>query len=156
MPAIVLTLLQGLLLLLLYVFIARAVRAVVRDVTSTAPAAQAARRPPPRPARAERSTNARTPAGQLVIHIPDGRPRVVDLRGSTILFGRSSEATVQLNDPYISEQHAKVHRDGRDWLVTDLGSTNGTFVNQVKVTAPTPITAGDQLGIGRTVVEVRR
>ena len=156
MPAIVLTLLQGLLLLLLYVFIARAVRAVVRDVTSTAPATQSTRRPSPRPTPVQRSTNGRTPPGQLVVHIPDGRPRVVDLGGSTILFGRSHDATVQLNDPYISERHAKVHREGRDWLVTDLGSTNGTFVNQVKVTAPTPITAGDQLGIGRTVVEVRR
>lgn len=156
MPAIVLTLLQGLLLLLLYVFIGRAVRAVVRDVQSPAP--------PTRPARTRRAPAAgspqrrerRPPPGQLVVHMPGGRPQVIDLDSSPIVFGRAGDVTVTLSDPYTSDRHAKIHREGRDWLVTDLQSTNGTFVNQVKVTGPTPIAAGDQLGIGRTVVEVRK
>lgn len=96
------------------------------------------------------------PPGQLVIHTPEGRPRVIDLDGAPIVFGRAQDVTVTLNDPYISDQHARVYREGVDWLVNDLRSTNGTFVNQVKVTGPTPIAAGDQLGIGRTVVEVRK
>ena len=163
MPAIVLTLLQGLLLLLLYVFIGRAVRAVLRDLRSTAPAT--ASRPPRRTTPQPRATAqppGRTPdrkrvaPGQLVVHVPEGRPRVLDLDGSPIVFGRSGGATVTLNDPYVSDQHARVERQGGDWLIVDLQSTNGTFVNQVKITAPTPIAAGDQLGIGRTVVEVRR
>jgi pSer/pThr/pTyr-binding forkhead associated (FHA) protein len=49
-----------------------------------------------------------------------------------------------------------VFHDGRHWVVEDLGSTNGTFLNRVKVTSPTPIAAGDQLGIGKTIVEVRK
>lgn len=157
MPTIVLTLLQGLLLLLLYVFIGRAVRAVIRDVTAAAPARPARRAPAAAPApRTPRRDKDRVPPGQLVVHTPDGRPRVVELDGETIVFGRAGDATVRLSDPYISDRHAKVHRQGKDWIVTDLGSTNGTFINQVKVTAPTPIAAGDQLGIGRTVVEVRK
>ena len=158
MPAIVLTLLQGLLLLLLYVFIGRAVRAVIRDVR--APVAAAPARPRPAPARAQpnrpRGDRRRPPPGQLVVHIPGGRPRVLDLDGAPITFGRGQGVTVQLSDPFTSDQHAKIHRHGGDWVVSDLGSTNGTFVNQVKVAGPTPIAAGDQLGIGRTVVEVRR
>ncbi len=172
MPPIVLTLLQGLFLLLLYVFVARAVRAVLRDVStasaprpapSPAPAATTKRSKAPRapqrreaaPSR-ERTEPKRTPPGELVVHLANDRPKVMPLDGTDITFGRSPEATVQLSDPYTSDQHARVHHDGSRWVITDLGSTNGTFVNQVKVTAPTPIAAGDQLGIGRTVVEVRK
>lgn len=170
LPPIVLTLLQGLVLLILYVFVARAVRAILRDVsTSTAtpapaPVAAAGRQTRPRsmtPSRpsARRTPNAngkRTPAGEIVVHLPDGAPRVIALKDGDITFGRSSDATVQLSDPYTSDAHARIHRDGGGWMVSDLGSTNGTFVNQVKVTSSTPIAAGDQLGIGRTVVEVRK
>lgn len=56
----------------------------------------------------------------------------------------------------MSERHARVYREGDEWLVSDLGSTNGTLLNQVKVTSPTPIAAGDQLRIGKTVIEVRK
>lgn len=155
MPAIVITLLQGLLLLLLYLFIARAVRAVLRDVTTTAPAPRTNARPRPDPA-ARPSRAKRTPPGQLVVHRSDSRPQVVALDGSDVLFGRAADATVPLNDPYTSDRHAKVHRQGGEWVVSDLQSTNGTFVNQVKISRPTPLAAGDQLGIGRTVVEVRK
>ena len=41
-------------------------------------------------------------------------------------------------------------------MVADLKSTNGTFLNRVKVTSPAQIAAGDQLGIGKTIVEVRK
>lgn len=156
MPAIVITLMQGLLLLLLYLFIARAVRAVLRDVSTAGPAPRAAAGRRREPKAADRSGANRTPPGQLVVHRADSRPQVVPLNGAPVVFGRSGDATVQLADPYTSERHARVHHDGDAWLVTDLGSTNGTFVNQVKITRPTPLAAGDQLGIGRTVVEVRK
>lgn len=155
MPPIVLQLLQGLFLLLLYVFVARAVRAVVRDLrAAAAPVRAAAPRPTPKSAPRER---ARRPAGELVVHMPDSRPQVIQLNGgSEVTFGRAAESTVRIADPYVSDHHAHVFHDGRDWLVEDLGSTNGTLLNQVKVTSPTPIEAGDQLGIGKTVVEVRK
>lgn len=157
MPAIVITLMQGLLLLLLYLFIARAVRAVLRDVSVTAPAARSAARPRPEaPARPRGQRGKRTPPGQLVVHRTDRGPQVVPLDGASVVFGRAADATVQLADPYTSDRHARVHREGGEWVVSDLQSTNGTFVNQVKISRPTPLAAGDQLGIGRTVVEVRK
>ena len=172
MPPIVFTLLQGLFLLLLYIFVARAVRAVIRDVSAAPtsnPAPSAPRRasrsaqPAGKPGRKSRDDSGhkqerpkRIAPRELVVHSPDGRPRVLPLDGSEITFGRGEHVSVALGDPYTSDQHARVYNDGRRWLVADLGSTNGTFVNQVKVTAPTPIAAGDQLGIGRTVVEVRK
>ncbi|MGI8574190.1 MAG: FHA domain-containing protein FhaB/FipA [Egibacteraceae bacterium] len=155
MPAIVLTLLQGLFLLLLYIFVGRAVRAVVRDLR-TAPATG---RTGPRPARGpapERRRSARSSPREIVVHKPDGKPRVLTLDHGELIFGRAETAAVVLSDPYVSDHHARIYRDGDDWMVADLGSTNGTFLNQHKVGAPTALSAGDQLGIGRTVVEVRR
>jgi pSer/pThr/pTyr-binding forkhead associated (FHA) protein len=157
MPPIILWLLQGFFLLLLYIFVWRAVRAVVRDLRA-GPA-------PPRPPRARRQGADKAPAqppakraapSQLVVHIPEGRPRVIELGSQAVLFGRSPSSTVRLEDPYVSDDHARIYQADGSWMVADLKSTNGTFLNRVKVTTPTQIAAGDQLGIGKTIVEVRK
>lgn len=155
MPPIVFALIQGLLLVLLYLFVARAVRTIWKDVSATAAAGGAA---PARgkPAKAPAKRKQRAAPGELVIHTPQGRPRVVRLEGHDVTFGRSETSTVALDDAYISDHHAKVFLSDGEWRITDLGSTNGTFLNQVKVTSPTPIAAGDQLGIGKTTVQVRK
>jgi hypothetical protein len=157
MPPIILWLLQAFFLLLLYIFLWRAVRAVVRDLRAT-PA-------PARPVRARRTVPEKAPVpaptrravpSQLVVHIPERRPRVIELADQAVLFGRSPSSTVQLEDPYVSDDHARIYQADGSWMVTDLKSTNGTFLNRVKVTTPTQIAAGDQLGIGKTIVEVRK
>lgn len=155
MPPIVFALVQGLFLVLLYLFVARAVRAVWRDVSGTsAAAAQPVRARVAKPAPAKRK--ARAQPRELVIHTPQGRPRVVRLDGHDVTFGRAETSTVPLDDAYISDHHAKVFFADGEWRITDLGSTNGTFLNQVKVTSPTALSAGDQLGIGKTTVQVRK
>jgi pSer/pThr/pTyr-binding forkhead associated (FHA) protein len=157
MPPIILWLLQGVFLLLLYVFVWRAVRAVVRDLRTPLPSpAQARQRRavPEQPVAAPEPR--RAVPSQLVVHFPDGRPQVVELTGAPVLFGRSPSATVRLDDPYVSDDHARIYQSNGSWMVADLKSTNGTFLNRVKVTSPAPIAAGDQLGIGKTIVEVRK
>lgn len=157
MPPIILWLLQGVFLLLLYVFVWRAVRAVVRDLRSPAPVPRppSRRRAAPEPQPAAPETRRAVPS-QLVVHFPDGRPQVIELTGSPVLFGRSPSCTVRLEDPYVSDDHARIYEDDGSWMVKDLKSTNGTFLNRVKVTSPSQIAAGDQLGIGKTIVEVRK
>lgn len=179
MAPIVLPLLQGLFLLLLYLFVWRIARAILRDLRASAtapkgatrPTTRQSARPPAAPAAAPSPRPKAAPAapargakepqrvvpGEIVVHRAGGAPRVLPLDGQAITFGRAAPATIVLDDPYVSDQHARIAREGEaGWVVTDLGSTNGTFLNQVKVTRPTPLAAGDQLGIGKTTVEVRR
>jgi pSer/pThr/pTyr-binding forkhead associated (FHA) protein len=91
-----------------------------------------------------------------VVHTPGGKPRVIPLDSEEIRFGRSQQCTVPIEDAYVSEQHARVYRTDDGWVVADMGSTNGTYLNRAKVTTPSPLQPGDQLGIGKTVVEVRK
>lgn len=165
MAPIVLPLLQGAFLLLLYLFVWRIARAVLRDIRANSAAVQPAQPVrqivPAAPAPRESSPGDlkrafRAPPRELVVHRAGGNPTVLPLDGAPISFGRAAPATVVLDDPYVSDSHARVWRDGQEWVVSDLGSTNGTFLNQVKLTDPTPLAAGDELGIGKTTVEVRR
>lgn len=73
-----------------------------------------------------------------------------------LTIGRAAGCQVSLEDTYASQLHARVFRQDSQAYVEDLGSTNGTFLNRRKVTAPTPLHNGDRVQIGRTVFEVRK
>lgn len=104
----------------------------------------------------ERSHAQRAVARLKVVEPPDQRGRVVDLTGE-VTFGRSPGCGVLLEgDSYASSLHARVFpRDGEVW-VEDLGSTNGTFVNDERLAGPSRLQRGDRLRVGRTVLEVAR
>lgn len=155
MPPVILTLLQGLFLLLLYVFVARAVRAVLRDVTASGPGRVPARTAR-RQARRQAPPRRRQAVGQIVVHPPDQSPHAYPLDGGAITLGRASDVTIFLDDPYVSDHHARLYREGDGWYVADEGSTNGTYLNQQKVTTPQPLSPGDQVSVGKTLIEVRK
>ncbi len=72
-----------------------------------------------------------------------------------VVFGRSPDADVLIEDPYASEFHLRLQaRDGK-LLLSDLGSTNGTYVNGRRVTVPVELRVGDAVQVGKTVMEVR-
>jgi len=81
--------------------------------------------------------------------------KTIRLRPSGHTIGRSPEADVVIDDPYASELHARVETHDGGTLVHDLGSTNGTYVNGRRITAPTPVGRGDTVQIGKTILEVR-
>ncbi len=70
-------------------------------------------------------------------------------------IGRADACHVKLSDTYVSQFHARVFPKDGAWFVEDLGSTNGTFLNQRKVTAPSELRGGDKLRMGKTMLELR-
>lgn len=64
------------------------------------------------------------------------------------LIGRSHDATIRLDDAGISRQHATIRREGRLFWLTDLGSANGSYVNDVAVNTARVLRAGDRIQLG--------
>ncbi|MFD7707972.1 FHA domain-containing protein [Streptomyces sp. NPDC059785] len=81
----------------------------------------------------------------------------VALQGQTITLGRAHDSTIVLDDDYASSRHARIYpdRDGQ-WIVEDLGSTNGTYLDRARLTTPTPVPLGAPIRIGKTVIELRK
>jgi len=80
----------------------------------------------------------------------------VSLTGAPITIGRAADSTVVLDDDYASSRHARLFADNGRWLVEDLGSTNGTYLDRSKVSHPTPVPLGVPIRIGKTVLELRK
>jgi pSer/pThr/pTyr-binding forkhead associated (FHA) protein len=78
------------------------------------------------------------------------------LSDQQITIGRADDATLVLSDDYASTRHARLFPQDGQWLVEDLGSTNGTYLDRQKVTQPTPVPIGVPIRIGKTVLELRK
>ena len=78
------------------------------------------------------------------------------LSESPITIGRANDTTLVLSDDYASSRHARLFPQDGQWLVEDLGSTNGTYLDRSKVTRPTPVPSGVPIRIGKTVLELRK
>lgn len=76
--------------------------------------------------------------------------------GTAILIGRSADASIDINDDYASSRHARVYSQDGEWIVEDLDSTNGTYVNGQQIQAPTIIGLEDTIRIGRTQLMLER
>ncbi|MCU1488714.1 MAG: hypothetical protein JWM85_119 [Acidimicrobiaceae bacterium] len=108
----------------------------------------------PLPAPGERQSE-RRPVFRLKVLEPAERRGLIYELGREITMGRSPGCTVPLeDDTYASSLHARVFaRDGEAWL-EDLGSTNGTHVNDRRIGAPVRLRRGDRVRVGGTVLEV--
>jgi pSer/pThr/pTyr-binding forkhead associated (FHA) protein len=135
------------LLALLFLFIWRAMRWVVRGLGVD-------RSPQPEGGNGRAAPSPARPS-MLLVQADEQRARSVRLDGSTTI-GRGVECELRLDDTYVSQQHARIFDRGGNWYVEDLGSTNGTFVNEQKLVAPAMLTPGDKIRIGTTTVELRR
>lgn len=106
---------------------------------------------PPRPQRISRGTP-RT----LLVTGGNLTGTAIPLGEEQITIGRSADATLVLTDDYASTRHARFYPQNGEWILEDLGSTNGTYLDRQKVTAPTPVPLGVPVRIGKTVLELRK
>lgn len=91
----------------------------------------------------------REPLPYLVITSGSGRGQTFDLRGEVHL-GRSRTNAITLSDGKVSRNHARLDPIRSTYILTDLGSANGTFVNGVRITQPVRLRDGDVVQVGDT------
>jgi hypothetical protein len=80
----------------------------------------------------------------------------IDLPAEQLTIGRSSESGLVIRDDYTSTHHARLMLWNDQWVIQDLDSTNGTFLDGSRVTLPTPVPLGTPVTIGTTSFELRR
>ena len=90
--------------------------------------------------------------GWLVIKSPPLRRGKFILIKSGQLWGRdSTKADVWINDKFVTGVHARIRLENDQFVIYDLASENGTFVNGQRITAPTPLVQDDEIRMGETV-----
>jgi hypothetical protein len=165
MNALTLTLIRLAFLAVLWLFVIAAVGVVRTDLFGSAIAArrQARRAPRARPLAPARPPRPSRPPGgmraipqRLLVTAGALAGTSLGLTDQQITIGRANDATLVLNDDYASTRHARLFPQDGQWIVEDLGSTNGTYLDRQKVTQPTPVPVGVPIRIGKTVLELRR
>lgn len=155
MPDLVLELLKYLFIVVLYIFVARAVRAVYLELRPAGSARSARQSSAPAPARPPSRRAKKAPKKAAVVEGGNLKGKSFDL-GSELIVGRAEKCHVVLDDTYVSQMHARIFARDDVYMLEDLGSTNGTYLNRQKVTSPTELQRGDRVKIGRTVLEMRK
>ncbi len=89
---------------------------------------------------------------QFVMRAGPTPGKAFPLEGAEIIIGRDPTCTICINDAQVSRQHARLTLSGTGYLLQDLGSTNGTFVNGQRVTGEHPLSAGELVALGENVV----
>ena len=99
-------------------------------------------------------TNRRVTGINLTIHHGDAAPTVTNFNQPEITLGRDPGCDIPLFDDTVSTRHAQLTYHHNQWWLEDLRSTNGTTLNQIVVTMPTVLTAGDEIQCGDTRLTV--
>jgi len=92
------------------------------------------------------------PPATLVIRQGPQAGMSFPISGNQIVMGREEGLDITLQDPEASRRHARINWQAGQYVIEDLGSTNGTFVNGVQITALQPLNPGDSVGIGQTAL----
>ena len=137
-------------LLLLWLFIFAAFRVVRADLFGGR-AGRVASVPPRATVGKKRGRGPRT----LVVTAGPLSGTKITLGDQPILIGRADDSTLVLTDDFASSRHARLSNRGGQWYVEDLGSTNGTYLDQQRVQGPLLVAPGQPIRIGQTALELR-
>ncbi len=164
MSELTLTLIKLGFLAVLWLFVLSAVSVIRSDVFGTkAPAAAARPKAKPKNKNKERTPSqpkSRKPSRgvptKLQVVSGPNAGQSVPLSDQPILLGRGTDASIRLDDDYVSTRHARFATNGEQWFVEDVGSTNGTYLGSQRITSPVPVGVGIQVRLGKTIVELRK
>ncbi|HMO56798.1 MAG TPA: FHA domain-containing protein [Roseiflexaceae bacterium] len=142
---IIVLLLRVAVVLLLYFFLWQVLRFVIRDLRAGSRTA---------------GEGSRSPYRQLTVVRPGQSgvtPGKIYPLGPSTIIGRSMEhCEIALNDSFLSQQHARLELRGDEWVLEDLHSTNGTFLNDVEVRDVAIVEDGDVIRFGRVEMRLER
>ena len=166
MPDALLSIFNVCFLVLLYLFFFRVLRAVWSEVSSTDGSsvdtdASPSRRERRRAARAERSDHSTPPEAEPVgpsVLVALEPPQLAGIEyplHDGLSMGRAADAGISIEDSVLSQHHAELRWHDGGWVIADLGSTNGTYLNNVKVDQMARIEPGDRLQVGNVILELR-
>jgi pSer/pThr/pTyr-binding forkhead associated (FHA) protein len=159
MNALTLTLIRVAFLAVLWLFVIAAIGVMRTDMFGTTTAKARNKSRPAAQPRPQAQRPAKSSRGAPRYLLVTGGPlsgMTINLTDQQITMGRANDATLVLNDDYASSRHARIFPQDGQWIVEDLGSTNGTYLDRQKVTRPTPVPVGVPIRIGKTVLELRR
>jgi pSer/pThr/pTyr-binding forkhead associated (FHA) protein len=162
MSELTLTIIRLGFLAVLWLFVLTAVSVMRSDLfgrkaRKPVPAAPRARpAAPPPPPKAKPAKPRRGVPSTLVVTGGALTGTSLRLGGAPITLGRAKDSTLVLDDDYVSSRHARIYANNGQWVVEDLGSTNGTYLDRTKVNGPTPVAIGVPIRVGKTVIELRK
>jgi len=142
-------------LALLWLFVLAAVRVIRTDLAAGRPTPPVVRGLPA-PTRRQLREHKRSQARKLVVTEGSLRGTSITLGDTPVTLGRADGSTLVLSDDYASNHHAQLAPSNGRWVVEDMGSTNGTYLGDTKVTGPTPVPLGVPIRVGKTCLELRR
>ena len=92
------------------------------------------------------------PKASLVVRQGARAGTVFPLTADSVILGREEGVDIALRDPEVSRQHARVSWQAGTYVLEDLGSTNGTFLNGMQIAGQRPLRPGDSIGLGQTIL----
>lgn len=160
MSELALTLIRLAFLGLLWLFVLLTVLVLRKDLrqpAETRPTGRPRQPKAPKPAKvAKVARQAKVRGTKLVVTEGPLTGTVIPLNTAQVTIGRAPDSTVVIDDDYASSRHARVYPSEGAWVVEDLGSTNGTWIDRTRITTPTVLPVGVPLRVGRTTLQLQR
>jgi serine phosphatase RsbU (regulator of sigma subunit) len=93
-----------------------------------------------------------TPRAEVTVYSPLFSPFRQPLQGPAVSIGRASDCSIPIKDRYLSRKHAEIIANGNGWILKDLGSANGTYLNGTRVERDEQLKTGDRIRLGDTEI----
>src|SRR5215210_6276983 len=92
------------------------------------------------------------PRAEVTVYSPLFSPFRQPLQGAAVSIGRASDCSIPIKDRYLSRKHAEIIQVGSGWMLKDLGSANGTYLNGSRVERNELLKTGDRIRLGDTEI----